>query len=116
MQSEIGFGLSKEPLGAGAALLRQFAVPDQSELLAALQSVSDGAPFRHMITPGGYRMSVAMTNCGSLGWVTDKTGYRYVAVDPLTGLAWPPLPESFLRLARLPLPRQGFLNSCRMPA
>jgi DNA oxidative demethylase len=108
MQSEMHFGLSKEPLGAGAALLRQFALPDQSELLADLQNVSDGAPFRHMITPGGYRMSVAMTNCGSLGWVTDKTGYRYDAIDPVSGVAWPPMPESFMRLATTAATEAGF--------
>jgi len=108
MQSEIDFGLSKEPLGTGASLLRQFAVPEQTALLAALQQVSDGAPFRHMITPGGYRMSVAMTNCGSLGWVTDKTGYRYDARDPLTGSAWPAMPESFMRLAAAAATEAGF--------
>jgi len=107
-QSEMDFGLSKEPLGTGAALLSQFAVPYETALLAALQQVSDGAPFRHMITPGGYRMSVAMTNCGSLGWVTDKTGYRYDAVDPVSGLAWPRMPESFLRLAAAAAAEAGF--------
>ncbi len=108
MQSEIDFGLSKEPLGTGAALLRQFAVPFEKALLAALQDVTASAPFRHMITPGGYRMSVAMTNCGSLGWVTDKTGYRYDAIDPVSGLAWPPMPKSFLRLAKEAAVEAGF--------
>jgi DNA oxidative demethylase len=108
MQSELYFAQSKEPLGAGAALLHQFAIPEQSALLAALQQVSAAAPFRHMITPGGYRMSVAMTNCGSLGWVTDKTGYRYDAVDPVSGLAWPRMPESFMRLATTAAAEAGF--------
>ena len=57
------------------------------------------APFRHMVTPGGFRMSVAMTNCGSFGWVTDRTGYRYDAIDPESGRHWPPMPDGFLRLA-----------------
>jgi alkylated DNA repair protein (DNA oxidative demethylase) len=108
MQSEMAFGISKEPLGTGAALLRQFAVPLETALLAAMQTVSDAAPFRHMITPGGYRMSVAMTNCGSLGWVTDKTGYRYDAIDPVSGLAWPPMPESFAGLATAAASEAGF--------
>jgi alkylated DNA repair protein (DNA oxidative demethylase) len=108
MQSEIEFGLSKEPLGAGAALLRQFAVPFETALLTALHKVTASAPFRHMITPGGYRMSVAMTNCGPLGWVSDKTGYRYDAIDPVSGLKWPPMPESFMRLATAAASEAGF--------
>jgi DNA oxidative demethylase len=63
-----------------------------------------------MITPGGYRMSVAMTNCGSLGWVTEKTGYRYDAIDPLTQRPWPPMPEAFLRLAAGAAAAAGFAN------
>ena len=79
-----------------AVLLRAFA-PD--ETLARVVEIAAAAPFRHMITPGGFRMSVAMTNCGALGWVSDRNGYRYSPVDPETGLPWPPMPESFLRLA-----------------
>lgn len=79
-----------------AALLRGFA-PDDT--LARVEAIAAAAPFRHMITPGGFRMSVAMTNCGALGWVSDRSGYRYSPVDPETGLPWPPMPESFLRLA-----------------
>lgn len=67
----------REQLGAGAVVLRGFAVSDQAALLADLQAVVARAPFRHMVTPGGHRMSVAMTNCGSWGWVTDRTSYRY---------------------------------------
>jgi alkylated DNA repair protein (DNA oxidative demethylase) len=86
-------------LGPGAMVLREFAVRDETAILSALQDVTAKAPFRHMITPGGYRMSVAMTNCGPLGWLSDRTGYRYDAVDPVSGLTWPPMPDSFLRLA-----------------
>lgn len=100
---------AKESLGSGAALLREFAVPQETALLAALQDVVARAPFRHMITPGGYRMSVAMTNCGALGWVTDKTGYRYDGIDPVTGLAWPAMPEPFLRLATAAAAEAGFV-------
>src|SRR5690242_19212839 len=88
-----------ERLGPGAVLLRKFAVSEETEILAALRDVVTAAPFRHMITPGGYRMSVAMTNCGSLGWVSDKTGYRYDAIDPVSGLPWPRMPESFRKVA-----------------
>ncbi len=79
----------KEELGPGAVVLRGFALPDEAALLATLNGVIALAPFRHMITPGGYRMSVAMTNCGSFGWVTDRTGYRYDAIDPESGHPWP---------------------------
>lgn len=98
----------KEQLGPGALVLRQFAVREEAAILAALQSVEARAPFRHMVTPSGYRMSVAMTNCGSLGWVTDKTGYRYDAIDPVSGRPWPSMPESFLRLATAAAAEAGF--------
>jgi alkylated DNA repair protein (DNA oxidative demethylase) len=89
----------QEQLGPGATVLRQFAVPEETALLSALRDVVARAPFRHMITPGGFLMSVAMTNCGSHGWVTDRTGYRYDPIDPLSGLSWPQMPDVFLRLA-----------------
>ena len=89
----------KEALAPGAMLLRGFAVADEAELLAALEEVLEQAAFRHMTTPGGFRMSVAMTNCGALGWVTDRTGYRYDAIDPESGRRWPEMPAVFSRLA-----------------
>lgn len=93
-------GRQEEELGPGAVVLRRFAVPDEAALLAAIEEVSARAPFRHMTTPGGYRMSVAMTNCGPSGWVTDSTGYRYDAIDPESAHPWPPIPDAFLKLAR----------------
>jgi alkylated DNA repair protein (DNA oxidative demethylase) len=98
----------KLPLGPGAVLLRSFATPDEVPLVAELQEVIARAPLRHMITPGGYQMSVAMTNCGALGWVTDRTGYRYDAIDPQSGEPWPPMPASFLRLAADAAAHAGF--------
>jgi alkylated DNA repair protein (DNA oxidative demethylase) len=80
-------------------MLRGFAASDEVALLADLQEVIARAPLRHMVTPGGYRMSVAMTNCGAFGWVSDRRGYRYDPVDPESGKRWPPMPDSFLRLA-----------------
>ena len=100
--------LRKEDLAAGAFVLHRFALPNEPALLAALQDVTTRAPFRHMITPGGFRMSVAMTNCGSLGWVTDRTGYRYDAIDPDSGQRWPALPPSFLTLAQSAAAEGGF--------
>ena len=88
-----------EDLGPGALLLRGFAFDDAPALMGALNDIVARAPFRHMVTPGGFRMSVAMTNCGSFGWVTDRRGYRYESRDPLSGLPWPSMPTPFLDLA-----------------
>src|SRR3954451_6357544 len=99
---------TQEPLGPGATVLRCFALSEESALLKDLECVAAQAPFRHMVTPGGFTMSVAMTNCGSFGWVTDRTGYRYDAVDPVSGLPWPSMPESFLALARAASAAAGF--------
>ncbi len=101
-------GLANESLETGAAILRGFALPREAELLAALHSVSAQSPFRHMVTPGGFRMSVAMTNCGALGWVTDRKGYRYDAIDPETQRPWPPMPDCFLELAAGAAQEAGF--------
>ena len=92
-------GPVRETMGEGAVLLRGKALPLEDELIAAVGAVTARAPFRRMATPGGFVMSVAMTNCGAAGWVTDRTGYRYDRNDPETGKPWPDMPDSFLRLA-----------------
>jgi len=97
-----------EPLAPGAIVLRGFARADEATLLADLRAVIEMAPLRHMVTPGGYRMSVAMTNCGPLGWVSDASGYRYAAIDPQRNAPWPAMPASFRRLAREAAVRAGF--------
>ncbi len=89
----------REPLAEGAVLLRGFAISDAPALIDAVQRVGNAAPFRHMVTPGGHRMSVAMTNCGSAGWVTDRGGYRYDPIDPTTHRPWPAIPAVFMRVA-----------------
>jgi alkylated DNA repair protein (DNA oxidative demethylase) len=99
-----------EPLADGAALLRGFASKDAANLLDAVREIAAIAPFRHMTTPGGYRMSVAMTNCGERGWVSDANGYRYDAFDPETGRRWPAIPELFLTLATGAAAEAGFPN------
>jgi len=98
----------EERLAPGAVVLRGYALPGEAALLAAVRDVIAAAPLRHMVTPGGFRMSAAMTNCGSLGWVTDETGYRYDAFDPESGLPWPALPDPFARLAQSAAERAGF--------
>lgn len=92
-------GPAREAMGEGAVLLRGRALPIEDEIIAALAAIEERAPFRRMETPGGFVMSVAMTNCGRAGWVTDRTGYRYDRNDPQTGKPWPEMPDSFLRLA-----------------
>ncbi len=99
----------REPLADGAQVLRGF-VADAAMLLADVRAVESKAPFRHLVTPGGFRMSVAMTNCGALGWVSDRRGYRYDAHDPETGAPWPPMPASFARLARAAAAETGFAD------
>jgi len=97
-----------ETLASGAALLHGFALALETSLLETLRGVTDRAPFRHMQTPRGHRMSVAMSNCGALGWVTDATGYRYTDLDPESGDAWPPMPVPFAVLAARAAERAGF--------
>ena len=99
---------AQEAMAEGAVLLHGFARPAEAELVAALSGIAEQAPFRHRVTPGGHPMSVAMTNCGSLGWVTDRNGYRYDARDPETAKPWPAMPAPFLELARQAADRAGF--------
>jgi alkylated DNA repair protein (DNA oxidative demethylase) len=87
-------------LGPGARVLKGFALAESRALLAAVDEIAASAPFRHLTTPGGHTMSVAMTNAGRAGWVSDRRGYRYEAADPLSGEAWPPMPPLFADLAR----------------
>jgi len=90
---------SREQMADRATLLRGFARPIQQDLLRALEEVTAQAPFRHMSTPGGFEMSVAMTNCGTCGWITDVSGYRYGGNDPVSGKPWPAMPPIFRELA-----------------
>ena len=90
----------REELCEGAVILRGYALADEALILAAVRDIAANAPFRHLITPGGFRMSVAMTNCGTLGWVSDRSGYRYDAIDPDSGRPWPPMPGVFRQLAQ----------------
>jgi DNA oxidative demethylase len=99
---------SKEELASGAFVLRGFALREEQELLSALRRLLAEAPLRHMVTPGGYRMSVAMTNCGLVGWVSDRRGYRYDAIDPESGKPWPEMPEAFSKLASKAAIEAGF--------
>ncbi|HZZ60564.1 MAG TPA: DNA oxidative demethylase AlkB [Roseiarcus sp.] len=89
----------RQAMGEGAVLLRGRALPMEDALIAALAAIAARSPFRRMTTPGGFVMSAAMTNCGTAGWVTDRSGYRYDRNDPETGKRWPDMPGSFLRLA-----------------
>lgn len=100
----------REELCPDAVVLRHFAMADQVAILAAIDDIADVAPFRHMQTPSGYSMSVAMTNCGTHGWVADRSGYRYDTLDPQSGKPWPPMPAVFRTLARDAAASAGFDN------
>ena len=97
-----------EQIGQQSRVLRGFALPWVERLLPALRSVLAVAPFRNMVTPGGFTMSVALSSCGSLGWTTDHSGYRYARLDPQTGQPWPAMPGVFEQLARAAAQAAGF--------
>jgi alkylated DNA repair protein (DNA oxidative demethylase) len=99
---------SREQLEEGAVLLRGFAGSEAFALVEEVDRIAQQAPFRHLVTPGGYTMSVAMTNCGRLGWVSDRSGYRYDPVDPDTGAHWPAMPPAFLDIAARAAADAGF--------
>lgn len=99
-----------EPIGTRAFVLRAFALPYVEALLPSVEAVEAVSPFRKMVTPGGFTMSVALTNCGALGWTTDRRGYRYTATDPATGRPWPAMPGVFEHLARKAAEESGFTD------
>jgi alkylated DNA repair protein (DNA oxidative demethylase) len=99
---------SREQISEGAVLLRGFALRDEAGMIASLREIVARSPLRHMVTPGGHRMSVAMSNCGRVGWVTDRGGYRYDTIDPDCGEPWPAMPESFRDLAARAAAQSGF--------
>jgi DNA oxidative demethylase len=96
------------PIEEGAVLLRGFAAREEGALLRAVAAVERATPFRHMETPGGFRMSAARTNCGAAGWITDRKGYRYEPCDPLSGAPWPGMPADFAALAAAAANEAGF--------
>lgn len=102
------FDEPRQALAEGAVLLRGFALDRELALVRVVDEVSQAAPFRRMVTPGGFTMSVAMTNCGLGGWVTDRTGYRYDPCDPQSGRPWPPMPDVFAALARQAAKEAGY--------
>src|ERR1700739_2772343 len=97
-----------ERLRAGALLLRGFAVADSRAILHKLPGLLAQAPLRHMTTPGGFRMSASMSNCGALGWVADRSGYRYAPADPESGHPWPAMPAVFTGLAARAAQQAGY--------
>ena len=106
----LSFPQSSEPLEDGAVLLHGFASSETPALVKEAERIAEAAPFRHLVTPGGYTMSVAMTNCGRVGWVSNRNGYRYDPVDPDTGAPWPQIPAPFLDLAVRAAAAAGFAN------
>lgn len=100
----------QEPLAPGAVILRRFARDTAQQLVQDIATVAGLSPFRQMVTPGGYTMSVAMTNCGRLGWTTDRRGYLYASIDPLTANPWPPFPPSFRQLCQQAATAAGYAD------
>jgi alkylated DNA repair protein (DNA oxidative demethylase) len=105
-------GAARVTLGAQAVVLRGFARERAPDLIAAIDVIVAVPPFRHMVTPGGWEMSVALTNCGRVGWVTDRSGYRYDPIDPSTGRSWPAMPAAFANLAVEAADAAGFDGFC----
>ena len=101
---------ARQELRDGAVLLRGRALAVDAALLAAIDAIALQSPFRRMVTPGGFQMSVAMTNCGRVGWVTDRTGYRYDPRDPERDAPWPVMPEVFAALAHDAAQQAGFTD------
>jgi alkylated DNA repair protein (DNA oxidative demethylase) len=101
-------GATSVTLGPQAVLLRGFAASLAPELLAAIEDICRVAPLRHLVTPGGWTMSVAMTNCGAAGWISDRAGYRYESIDPQSGRPWPAMPPLFRELAATAAAAAGF--------
>jgi len=95
-------------LGTHAVMLPRFAASLADEAPTLLAPILEQAPLRHMVTPGGQRMSVAMTNCGDAGWVSDHSGYRYERLDPQSGRRWPAMPPALRRLAAHAAATAGF--------
>jgi DNA oxidative demethylase len=114
MPADLFDSQSMEPrrvdIADGAMVLRGFAINRAVELVRGVEDIARAAPFRHMVTPGGFSMSVAMTNCGQAGWVTDRGGYRYDARDPESGRPWPAMPPAFADLAASAAKEAGFAD------
>lgn len=102
--------VQRESRASHALVLRNFALAQAPQLLAEIETVQQQAPFRHLLTPGGLQMSVAMTNCGTLGWVSDRRGYRYAENDPHSGQPWPAMPAVFMDLAQRAAAEVGFAD------
>lgn len=102
----------REALSPGAVILRGFATDKTQQLLQDIGQLASLSPFRHLITPGGHRMSVGMTSCGTLGWMSDELGYRYTLTDPLTGRPWPAMPLLFRQLAEAAAASAGYPCFC----
>ncbi|MDR9839287.1 DNA oxidative demethylase AlkB [Herbaspirillum huttiense] len=113
MTGDLFAGLARDPsvetITEGALLLRAFVGEEEAAaLMAAIDKVLAASPLRHMQTPGGFRMSVAMSNCGQFGWVTDRRGYRYQSLDQVAERDWPAMPEAFAALAARASAAAGF--------
>ena len=89
----------REQIGEQSYVLRGYALPWLERVLPELRAVLVQSPFRHMVTPGGFTMSAALSSCGALGWTTSPQGYRYSPLDPERQQPWPSMPAVLRELA-----------------
>jgi alkylated DNA repair protein (DNA oxidative demethylase) len=99
-----------EPFDTGAVLLRGFCAAEAEALVREIETIAAASPFRSMQVPGGGVMSVAMTNCGAVGWVTDRSGYRYSPIEPMSDQPWPAMPENLRDLAVRAAAQAGYAD------
>ena len=100
----------------GVVLLRQLARANVTDMLQDIHQITEKSPFRHMLTPNGYTMSVSTSSCGTIGWISDRKGYRYSRYDPKTGDNWPVMPQSWYLLAHQAAHLAGFWAGDRVHA
>ncbi|AOM41963.1 DNA oxidative demethylase AlkB [Xenorhabdus hominickii] len=100
----------QEQLAKDAVVLRGFAYGEAQALLQHIAKIAEKASFRHFVTPNGHIMSVGMTNCGTLGWTSNKQGYCYTKTDPLSGQIWPQMPKAFQQIAQQAASHAGFTD------
>jgi alkylated DNA repair protein (DNA oxidative demethylase) len=103
------FDTTETAIAPGVVLLRNYAQTQAEAVIAEVALIAAAAPFQHMITPGGFTMSAALTNCGA-GWISDRKGYRYSSVNPQTGEPWPAIPALFSELAASAAAAAGYPN------
>ena len=95
-----------EELFPGVFLFRSYV--NEQDFMEAVISTTKKIPFRHMITPGGKKINVSGTSMGDCGWYSDRRGYRYERIDPITGNNWPKIPKNISSVVSNAAKKVGF--------